>query len=41
MTGLRPDLRVDEHVTLTGPDPLALIIGSAPNRKSREQQTGS
>ena len=41
VTGLRPDLRVDEHVTLTGPDPLALIIGSASNRKSREQQTGS
>jgi pyrimidine operon attenuation protein/uracil phosphoribosyltransferase len=38
VAGLRPDLQPTEHIKLTGPDPLALVIGNA---RSREQKQGA
>jgi pyrimidine operon attenuation protein/uracil phosphoribosyltransferase len=42
VVGIRPDLEGGEHITLTGPEPLGLVIGRASNRVSREheQQAG-
>ena len=40
VVGLHPELAFGERITLTGPAPLALVIGRQSNRKSREQQTG-
>ena len=42
VAGIRPDLAAGEHITLTGPEPLGLVIGRASNRESREheQQAG-
>lgn len=39
LVGLRPQLPSGEHITLTGPAPLGLVIGSQSNRSSREQST--
>jgi len=39
VVGLRPELRAGEHITLTGPDPLQLVIGAKSNRSSRERST--
>lgn len=36
LVGLRPKVGADEHITLTGPEPLALILGSGSNRNSRQ-----
>ncbi len=36
VVGIRPELEAGEHITLTGPEPLGLVIGSASNRVSRE-----
>lgn len=43
VVGMRPDIDPGEHITLTGPEPLGLIIGRASNRESREheQQAGN
>jgi len=41
VVGVRPELASGERITLTGPEPLALVIGRRSNRKSREQQTGT
>jgi pyrimidine operon attenuation protein/uracil phosphoribosyltransferase len=35
VTGIAPSLQADQHITLIGPDPLKLIIGSKTNRTSR------
>ncbi len=35
VSGLHLDLQPGEHITLTGPDPLQLILGTESNRKSR------
>jgi len=40
VVGLRPELAVGERITLTGPDPLALVISRQSNRSSRKQQAG-
>lgn len=37
VVGIKPTLQTDEHVTLTGPDPLGLILTSVGNRSSRQQ----
>ena len=37
VVGARPHLGPGEHITLTGPDPLEMVIGSESNRESREQ----
>jgi pyrimidine operon attenuation protein / uracil phosphoribosyltransferase len=37
IVGISPTLEADQHITLTGPDPLGLIIGSNTNRNSRIQ----
>jgi pyrimidine operon attenuation protein/uracil phosphoribosyltransferase len=36
VVGLKPTLETDQHITLTGPDPLGLIIGTKSNRSSRK-----
>ncbi len=36
VVGIRPELEAGEHITLIGPEPLGLVIGSASNRISRE-----
>ncbi len=38
LAGLRPQLPADGHITLTGPEPLTLILGEGSNRSSRQQQ---
>ena len=38
--GLHPQLAPNEHITLTGPEPLSLVIGTQTNRDSRKLQTG-
>jgi pyrimidine operon attenuation protein/uracil phosphoribosyltransferase len=40
VTGLRPSLDPDQHITLIGPEPLGLIIGGKTNRFSRVGQRG-
>ncbi|MCF6281349.1 MAG: bifunctional pyr operon transcriptional regulator/uracil phosphoribosyltransferase PyrR [Candidatus Polarisedimenticolaceae bacterium] len=35
VSGLHIDLQPDEHITLTGPEPLQLVLGTESNRKSR------
>lgn len=35
VVGLKPSLDPNQHITLTGPDPLGLIIGTSSNRASR------
>ncbi|EGV50962.1 bifunctional pyr operon transcriptional regulator/uracil phosphoribosyltransferase PyrR [Candidatus Endoriftia persephonae] len=40
VVGLRPTLAADQHITLTGPSPLGLVIGSRSNRSSRNGDTG-
>jgi pyrimidine operon attenuation protein/uracil phosphoribosyltransferase len=37
VVGIRPPLSADEHITLTGPDPLALVIGES---KKAARQSG-
>jgi pyrimidine operon attenuation protein / uracil phosphoribosyltransferase len=38
VAGLRPSLDAGQHLTLTGPEPLGLVVGTQKNRKSREQR---
>ncbi|MEJ2609088.1 MAG: bifunctional pyr operon transcriptional regulator/uracil phosphoribosyltransferase PyrR [Candidatus Thiodiazotropha sp.] len=40
VTGIHPSLEADQHITLIGPDPLRLIIGSKTNRTSRNDEQG-
>ncbi len=35
VSGLHIDLQPGEHITLTGPEPLQLVLGTESNRKSR------
>ncbi len=35
VSGLHLDLQPGEHITLTGPEPLQLVLGTESNRKSR------
>ena len=35
VSGLHLELKADEHITLTGPEPLGLVIGSESNKASR------
>jgi len=35
VSGLHIDLQLGEHITLTGPEPLQLVLGTESNRKSR------
>ncbi|MCU7813738.1 MAG: bifunctional pyr operon transcriptional regulator/uracil phosphoribosyltransferase PyrR [Candidatus Thiodiazotropha sp. (ex Lucinoma kastoroae)] len=37
---LHPELEQDQHITLIGPDPLGLVIGSKTNRSSRGDEQG-
>jgi pyrimidine operon attenuation protein/uracil phosphoribosyltransferase len=37
IVGLSPTLQPEQHITLTGPDPLGLIITSHSNRSNRNQ----
>ena len=39
VVGLRPALDPDQHITLTGPEPLGLVIGKQTNRGSRNEET--
>jgi len=39
VAGLRPELQADEHITLNGPEPLQLVIGSRSNRRSTEERS--
>ncbi|MEN8168430.1 MAG: bifunctional pyr operon transcriptional regulator/uracil phosphoribosyltransferase PyrR [Pseudomonadota bacterium] len=36
--GVKPALENYQHITLTGPDPLGLVIGQESNRSSRNQE---
>jgi len=38
VVGLRPSLDPAQHITLTGPDPLGLVIGNHANRRSRNEE---
>ena len=38
VVGLKPTLETDQHITLTGPDPLGLILGTKSNRRSRKDE---
>jgi pyrimidine operon attenuation protein/uracil phosphoribosyltransferase len=40
VVGLHPHLDQNQHITLTGPDPLGLVIGSKSNRRSRIGESG-
>ena len=39
VVGLKPSLDRDQHITLTGPDPLGLVIGKESNRSSRNPES--
>ncbi|MCU7923299.1 MAG: bifunctional pyr operon transcriptional regulator/uracil phosphoribosyltransferase PyrR [Candidatus Thiodiazotropha sp. (ex Dulcina madagascariensis)] len=41
VVGLHPELEQDQHITLIGPDPLGLVIGSKTNRSSRGDDQGT
>jgi pyrimidine operon attenuation protein / uracil phosphoribosyltransferase len=38
LVGLHPELEPDQHITLIGPDPLGLVIGTKTNRSSRSRE---
>ncbi len=38
IVGLKPSLEADQHITLTGPEPLGLVIGTKSNRSSRQNK---
>ncbi len=38
VVGVKPPLENNQHITLTGPDPLGLVIGQESNRSSRIQE---
>ncbi|MEN8178183.1 MAG: bifunctional pyr operon transcriptional regulator/uracil phosphoribosyltransferase PyrR [Pseudomonadota bacterium] len=38
IVGLKPHLEADQHITLTGPEPLGLVIGTESNRSSRQHE---
>ncbi|MES9990575.1 MAG: bifunctional pyr operon transcriptional regulator/uracil phosphoribosyltransferase PyrR [Candidatus Thiodiazotropha sp.] len=40
VVGLDPQLEQDQHITLIGPDPLKLVIGTKTNRSSRSDEQG-
>lgn len=40
VVGLHPLLEQNQHITLFGPDPLGLVIGSKTNRSSRSDKQG-
>ncbi len=44
VVGVRPPLNADQHITLTGPDPLCLVIGEskhAARDENREQESAN
>jgi pyrimidine operon attenuation protein/uracil phosphoribosyltransferase len=41
IVGIKPKLATGEHITLTGPEPLGLVIGTQSNRNSRKSEDGS
>lgn len=41
VVGLHPELEADQHITLIGPDPLGLVLGSKKNRSSRSNEQGT
>ncbi|MGD8911589.1 MAG: bifunctional pyr operon transcriptional regulator/uracil phosphoribosyltransferase PyrR [Candidatus Thiodiazotropha sp.] len=40
VVGLHPELEQDQHITLIGPEPLELLIGTKTNRSSRSDEQG-
>ncbi|MEW8507606.1 MAG: bifunctional pyr operon transcriptional regulator/uracil phosphoribosyltransferase PyrR [Candidatus Thiodiazotropha sp.] len=40
VAGLHPQLAQDQHITLIGPEPLELVIGTKTNRSSRSDEQG-
>jgi pyrimidine operon attenuation protein/uracil phosphoribosyltransferase len=36
IVGIKPNLSLEQHITLTGPKPLGLVIGTESNRTSRQ-----
>ncbi|MET0072386.1 MAG: bifunctional pyr operon transcriptional regulator/uracil phosphoribosyltransferase PyrR [Candidatus Thiodiazotropha sp.] len=40
VAGLHPQLEQDQHITLIGPEPLELVIGTKTNRSSRSDEQG-
>ncbi|PUB86938.1 MAG: bifunctional pyr operon transcriptional regulator/uracil phosphoribosyltransferase PyrR [gamma proteobacterium symbiont of Ctena orbiculata] len=40
VVGLHPQLEQDQHITLIGPEPLELVIGTKTNRSSRSDDQG-
>jgi pyrimidine operon attenuation protein/uracil phosphoribosyltransferase len=38
LVGLHPVLELDQHITLIGPDPLGLVVGTKTNRSSRSRE---
>ncbi|MBT3010736.1 MAG: bifunctional pyr operon transcriptional regulator/uracil phosphoribosyltransferase PyrR [Candidatus Thiodiazotropha sp. (ex Lucina aurantia)] len=40
VVGLHPELEQNQHITLIGPEPLGLVIGTKTNRRSRSDEQG-
>jgi pyrimidine operon attenuation protein/uracil phosphoribosyltransferase len=40
LAALHPELEQNQHITLIGPDPLELVIGTKTNRSSRNDEQG-
>ncbi|MES9974019.1 MAG: bifunctional pyr operon transcriptional regulator/uracil phosphoribosyltransferase PyrR [Candidatus Thiodiazotropha sp.] len=40
VVGLHPELEQNQHITLIGPEPLGLVIGTKTNRSSRSDDQG-
>ncbi|MES9849622.1 MAG: bifunctional pyr operon transcriptional regulator/uracil phosphoribosyltransferase PyrR [Candidatus Thiodiazotropha sp.] len=40
VVGLHPELEQNQHITLIGPEPLGLVIGTKTNRSSRSDEQG-
>jgi pyrimidine operon attenuation protein/uracil phosphoribosyltransferase len=38
VVGLKPTLETNQHITLTGPDPLGLILGTKSSRRTRQDE---
>ncbi len=41
IVGIKPNLEANQHITLTGPEPLGLVIGTKSNRSSRQAEDES
>ena len=41
IVGIKPSLEANQHITLTGPEPLGLVIGTKSNRSSRQAEDES